>query len=114
MIVNRPKPVPASLIVAFRAMPVTIPGRAIGRTRTNDTVSRPKNRKRCTASAARLPSTIASAVAANAACNDSANASRTDSLAMASANQLVVSAPIGQVCERSALNEYRTMIPMGR
>ena len=38
------------------AIAVTMPGSAIGRTSTNDTVSRPKNRNRCTANAASVPS----------------------------------------------------------
>jgi hypothetical protein len=43
MIVNVVKPIPEALIVALRAIPVTIPGRAIGRTSRNETVPRPKN-----------------------------------------------------------------------
>ena len=41
------------------AMPVTTPGSAIGRMISSETVSRPKNRKRCSARAAIVPSTSA-------------------------------------------------------
>ncbi len=44
MIVNNPRSTPNVRNVELRAMPVTIPGSAIGRITTNDTVSRPKNR----------------------------------------------------------------------
>ena len=49
--------------VLLRATPVTIPGRAIGRITRKEIVSRPKKRWRATASAARVPSTSAIAVA---------------------------------------------------
>ena len=44
-------------------MPVTMPGRAIGRITMNEIASRPKNRERATAAAAMLPSTSATIVA---------------------------------------------------
>src|SRR5512132_3294193 len=44
------------LIDEFRAIAVTMPGRAIGRTRRKETALRPKNENRCTANAAALPS----------------------------------------------------------
>jgi hypothetical protein len=44
-------------------MPVTISGSAIGRITRNEIVSRPKKRRRATASAARVPSRTAIAVA---------------------------------------------------
>ena len=49
--------------VAFSAMPVTMPGSVIGSTTSRLTTSRPKNRYRCTANAAMVPSTSAIAVA---------------------------------------------------
>ena len=44
-------------------MPVTMPGSAIGSTISRFSDSRPKNLKRCTASAASVPSTSATSVA---------------------------------------------------
>ena len=49
--------------VELSAMPVTIPGSAIGRMTRNEIVSRPKNRWRATAIEASVPSSSASAVA---------------------------------------------------
>ena len=49
--------------VSESATPVTIPGSAIGKMTMNETVSRPKNRCRATASDASVPRTSASAVA---------------------------------------------------
>ena len=94
-------------------MPVTMPGSASGSTSRNDTVSRPKNRNRWTASAASEPSSRARAVAASATSTDSSRASRIASLLKASPNQCVVQLVIGQVCARSALNAYRKMITIG-
>ena len=51
--------------VSLSAIPVTIPGSAIGSTTRNEMVSRPKKLNRVTASEARLPSTSAIAVAAS-------------------------------------------------
>ena len=53
--------------VAFSAIPVTIPGSAIGRMTRNEIASRPKKRCRATAIAASEPSTSAIAVAPSAA-----------------------------------------------
>ena len=61
--------------VLLSATPVTIPGRAIGRITRNEIVSRPKKRWRATASEARVPSTIAIAVAASPAFSEVSNAS---------------------------------------
>ena len=60
----------------FSAMPVMIPGSAIGRTSRNDTDSRPKKRKRAIANAAIDPSTSAIDVASSAAQTDSQTALR--------------------------------------
>ena len=49
--------------VELSAMPVTIPGRAIGRITRNEIVSRPKKRWRATAIEASVPRIRASAVA---------------------------------------------------
>ena len=53
----------AEVNVAFRAMPVTMPGNVIGSTTRKLTVLRPKNSYRWTANAAIVPSTSAIAVA---------------------------------------------------
>ncbi len=104
-IVSVPKGTPRLLNDALRAMPVTIPGRAIGRIRKNDTTSRPKKWKRWTANAARLPRTSATTIAKSATSMDRKNASRTSSLARASAYQFKVNCWIGQTWIRWALNE---------
>ena len=51
--------------VELSAIPVTIPGRAIGRMTRNEIVSRPKKRWRATAIEASVPRTRASAVASS-------------------------------------------------
>ncbi len=89
--------------VAFSAIPVTIPGSAIGSTTRNETASRPKKRCRATASATSDPSTSASAVAPSAACSDVQSASRTPGLSIARPNHSVVSPWIGQTSERRSL-----------
>ena len=67
MIVNRPNSMPNVWKVVLSAMPVTTPGRAMGRTSRKLIESRPKNAKRWTAIAARVPSTRAIATAPSAA-----------------------------------------------
>ena len=57
-------------------MPVTMPGSAIGRMISSDTALRPKNRVRCSAIAARVPSTSAIAVASSATWTLTHSASR--------------------------------------
>ena len=58
------------------AMPVTMPGSAIGSSRSSDTTSRPKKRLRWTAAAASVPSTSAISVATDATRTDSQNAAQ--------------------------------------
>jgi hypothetical protein len=70
----RPKMLCPKLIAEDKAIAVTIPGRAIGSTRANEIVSRPKNRNRWTAKAAREPRSIAVVVAPTAACREPASA----------------------------------------
>ena len=53
------------------AIPVTMPGSAIGSSTTNEIASRPKNRVRYTAAARRLPITSAINVAIDATVTDS-------------------------------------------
>ena len=62
--VNRLRLMPKTWVkVSLSAIPVTIPGSAIGRMTRKETVSRPKKRWRATAIEARVPSTSAIAVA---------------------------------------------------
>ena len=93
------------MIDVLSAMPVTMPGSAIGRTSANDSVSRPKKRKRCTASAASDPRTSASTVAPIPTCSDSSRALRSSGLANAAEYHEVVQSVIGHDWARSALNE---------
>src|SRR4051794_32304849 len=81
----------------LRAMPVTTPGSAIGRTSRNVTASRPKKRKRLTAAAAAVPRTTATAVARAAVFNDSTSASRASWFCHAVWNHLVLNPAIGQL-----------------
>src|SRR3954452_15200009 len=75
--VNRLRLMPRTWVkVSLRATPVTIPGSAIGRTTRNEIVSRPKERWRATASDARVPRSIAIAVAATPALSEVTSASR--------------------------------------
>jgi len=107
MIVKRPSSTPNGSgrlrKVAFSAIPVTIPGSAIGRMIRNETASRPKKRWRETAIAASEPSTSAIAVAPAAAFSETRSASRTPGLSIARPNQRVVSPSIGQTSERRSL-----------
>src|SRR4051795_13579258 len=65
--VKRERSMPNTWVkVLLSATPVTITGSAIGRTTRKEMVSRPKKRYRATASEARVPSTIAIAVATSA------------------------------------------------
>ena len=66
---------------------MTMPGRAIGRTTRKEIVSRPKKRRRATASEIRVPRTIAIAVAARPASIEVRSASRADSVSNALVNQ---------------------------
>ena len=90
--------------VAFSAMPVTIPGSAIGRMTRNEIASRPKKRYRETAIAASDPSTSAIRVAPRAAFKETSNASRTPGLSIARPNHFVVSPSSGHTSERRSLN----------
>ena len=87
--VNSVRSTPSTWVkVALSAMPVTIPGSAIGRITRNEIVSRPKKRWRETAIAASVPSTIAIAVAPSPAFTEVQSASRTPGLWKALSNQV--------------------------
>src|SRR3954470_12141942 len=104
MIVVSEKMTPRLLKNEFSAMPVMIPGSAIGSTSTNDTASRPKKRKRCTAKAAIEPSVSEIAVEISAARTDSHSALRISSLWNVEENHLVDSPSSGQLCTFDGLN----------
>ena len=78
------------LTAEFSAIAVTIPGSAIGSTRRNETVFRPKNRNRCTAKAAALPRSSATTVANNATWTELSSASLTAAVRNAIANHFHV------------------------
>ena len=90
-IVQKPGWMPPSLNADSRAMPVMIPGSAIGSTNSSVTASRPRNRLRASAKAASVPSTSAMAVATVATASESLSAAQMSSRAKATANQCSVS-----------------------
>jgi hypothetical protein len=94
-------------------MPVTMPGSAIGSTTSSDTVSRPKNRYRCTAKATMLPSTRATAVAPRPALTDVHAASRAPVLDHARVHHSVVRPGGGHANVRSVLNELTSTTSSG-
>src|SRR5437667_8898277 len=108
------KPIPEVRTVAFRASPVTIPGRAIGSTSEREKTSRPKKLNRWIAKAASDPRRMAIAADSRPTWIDSARASRTDGLSQAEANHWVLNSRIGQTWIRSALNAKRAMIRVGK
>src|SRR5689334_12711423 len=87
---------PAVRAVALRARPVTMPGRAIGRTSDNENASRPKNENRWIANAASEPRTTAARLDRTATWTDSPIASRTDGLSQAEPNHSVLNTRMGQ------------------
>src|SRR5439155_5935029 len=113
MIVSRLKVKPADEIAEFRARPVMIPGRAMGRTRKKDSASRPKNLNRCTAKAASDPRPRAMTVAPPAAFTDARRACRTSLFRHATPNQRVVRLAGGHFCPTAELNAYRKMTAIG-
>src|SRR4029079_19614010 len=98
------KLIPAVRTVALSARPVTMPGRAIGRTSDREKTSRPKNRDRWIANAASEPRTTATAADAPPTWSDRISASRTDGLSHAEPNHSVLNSLIGQTWMRCALN----------
>src|SRR3954451_4156798 len=106
--------IPAVRALAFRARPVTIPGRAIGRTSDRENASRPKNENRWIANAAREPSTTAARLENRATWTDRPIASRTDGFSHADPNHCVLNSRIGYTWIRWALKAYRAMTAIGR
>src|SRR2546421_10750155 len=103
-IVQYVSPTPQNVKNELRAIPVMIPGSAIGRTTRNDTASRPKKRKRLTPKAAAEPSRIAIVVATSPARTDSQSASRMPWSLKVFENHFVDSPEIGQPCTFDGLN----------
>src|SRR5512143_3961531 len=115
MIVQVLKGMPRILTADWRAMPVTIPGKAIGSTTKNEMASRPKNLKRETASANNVPKNKAMAVAAIATTTDKTNESRKPWLPAVMPNQSVVKPGGGKVKVRSSVvKAYSKMIANGK
>src|SRR3954453_19140866 len=86
------------------AMPVMIPGRAIGRTSSSEIDSLPKKRKRCSANAAALPSTIAIVGATAPGLTDSQKALRISWLCQVLENHFVDRPSSGQPWTFDGLN----------
>src|SRR6202007_647281 len=113
-IVASEKVSPLKLMNELSAIPVMIPGSAIGSTRNREIVSRPKKRKRCTANAAIDPSSVAIPVASRPARTDSHSAWRTSALWQVEENHLVDKPGSGQLCTFELLNAYKRMITIGK
>ena len=103
MTVARPKLTPMVWKVADSAIPVITPGNAIGRISTKEIVSRPKNWKRLTASAAAVPRIRAMVVAPAAATIEVKKAPSTLRLLNASMNQCSEKPDGGHTCDRVGL-----------
>src|SRR3990170_803862 len=98
-----------------RAMALTMPGSASGRTRRNESASRPKKRLRETAAAASDPSTMAIRVATSATWTESHSAAQTSERPQATANHCVVNPGRGKrKVESSVVKAYRTTTASGR
>ena len=90
-----------------------IPGSASGSTSRNETVSRPKKRKRCTANAAIEPSTIAIVVEISAARTLSHSALRISSLWNVEENHFVERPAIGQLCTFERVERVEAISAIG-
>src|SRR5690348_5639176 len=104
MMVVREKLTPLRLMKELSAMPVMIPGSAIGRTSRKEIASRPKNRKRWTANAAIDPSTTAIAVESSPARTDSHSAWRISASCQVEENHFVDRPCRGQLWMFEGLN----------
>ena len=112
--VRKPRSMPSMVRKALlRAMPVTMPGSAIGRMISSDTVLRPKKRVRRSASPASVPSTRAITVASSATSRLVSSASRAPVLWAASFHQCSVNPLGGQANVRSTLKEFTSTRPSG-
>jgi hypothetical protein len=109
--VNLPKKFVKTL---FRAIPVTIPGSAIGSTKRRDIASLPKNSYLDIAAAASEPRMSAIEVAIRAVMTERITASRIPSLAAALLHQTVVKPVGGQANDLLVLKEFITTRANGR
>ena len=109
-IVNSPKKLVNTLL---RAIPVTIPGSAIGNTKSSEIESRPKNLYLDIAAAAREPKISAITVAKRATTALRATASLTPSFTNALDHQVVVKPVGGQANEVFLLKELITTSTSG-
>src|ERR1700722_1581481 len=114
-IVQNEKEMSAKLKAERSAMPVTIPGRAIGSTKRSEIASRPKNFARASAAAASVPRTMASAVDTSATRMERPSAAQISGRFQATPNQRSVYPGGGNSKLRSSLlNAYRMMKASGR
>ena len=90
MIVQIEKGISASEKAERSAMPVMMPGSAIGRMTSSEIVSRPKNLEPLTAAAQSVPRTSAIAVEIAATCTDSVSACQTSGRFHVTASHWVV------------------------
>jgi hypothetical protein len=97
----------------FSAIPVTMPGKAIGKMTSREIVWRPKKVNRSTAKAAIVPSTSAIAVAPKPAFRLVIKASVAPWLPIARCHHSVVKPGGGHPKVRSALNEFTTTTSKG-
>ena len=118
MIMNRPALIPNTgcstfWIVDCSAIPVTMPGSAIGRITSTLITRLPKKSKRVSASASSAPSASAIAVAPSPAFTDVNSASRGPWACAPSSHHSVVNDGGGQPKVRSALNELSVTTASG-
>src|SRR6516162_6792078 len=112
-IVSVPSWMPVKEKNEFSAIPVMIPGSAIGSMSRNEMVSRPKKRNLYRAKATAEPSSIARTVATSPTRTESQNAPRTCGSCHATLNQCSVKPVMGQVWMLDGLNAYSTMSTIG-
>ena len=98
----------------FSAIPVTMPGSAIGSTTSRLTELLPKKSNRCSASASSVPSSSAMPVATLATSTLVSTASRAPCERQARPHHSVVRLSIGQVIAWLGLNELPTTTSNGR
>jgi hypothetical protein len=113
-IVHSESGTPRNRKVDCRAMPVTMPGSAIGSTTSSDSVSRPKKRWRWTANDRALPSSSATTVAPSAAFTDVHTAFLAPALSQARAHQSTVKPSGGQLATLAGLKDSTTTTSSGR
>ena len=115
MSVKKPSLMPIMVVKKFAsAMPVTTPGRAIGRMISSETKSRPKNRNRCSARAAMVHSTSATSVATIATCTKTRTTRRARPAEWKAATHHSVVKPVGGHAKvREVLKELITTSASG-